>query len=123
MSSTLKEYLFTTNKKFQPEVLEDKDAKYVLIIRLILLEPGTIQTHPEMGVGLISRWRYSDQDDLLNLQTEIRKQITKYLPLELQTASVSVSYAEKQLILNITVDGETKSVSVSNNGSYTLSDL
>jgi septum formation topological specificity factor MinE len=108
---------------FQPDVLEDKDAKYTLIIRLILMEPGTIQTHPEMGVGIISRWRYSDSEDLLNLQNEIRKQISKYLPLELQTSSVSVSYSGKQLILNITVDGETKSVSISDNGTYSLSDV
>ena len=121
--STLKEYVLKTDNKYQPVILTDKEAKYTLIIRLLLMEPGTIQTHPEMGVGLVSRYRYSDASNLMNLQKDIDNQMTKYLPLSLQTSTVTLSRSDNQLVLNITVDGESTQLSVNSNGTYSLSEL
>lgn len=121
--STLKEYVLKTDNKYQPVILTDKEAKYTLIIRLLLMEPGTIQTHPEMGVGLVSRYRYSDASNLMNLQKDIDNQMTKYLPLSLQTSTVTLSRSDNQLVLNITVDGESAQLSVNSNGTYSLSEL
>lgn len=121
--STLKEYVLKTDNKYQPVILTDKEAKYTLIIRLLLMEPGTIQTHPEMGVGLVSRYRYSDASNLMNLQKDINNQMTKYLPLSLQTSTVTLSRSDNQLVLNITVDGESAQLSVNSNGTYSLSEL
>ena len=121
--STLKEYLLATDNKYQPKILTDKEAKYVLIVRLLLMEPGTIQTHPEMGVGLISRYRYSDTENLMNLKKDIDEQMKKYLPLSLQTSTVTLSRSDTQLVLNITVDGEIASLSINDNGTYSLSEL
>lgn len=121
--STLKEYVLKTDNKYQPVILTDKEAKYTLIIRLLLMEPGTIQTHPEMGVGLVSRYRYSDVSNLMNLQKDIDNQMTKYLPLSLQTSTVTLSRSDNQLVLNITVDGESTQLSVNSNGTYSLSEL
>lgn len=122
--STLNEYVFKTDDKYEPVVLTDKEAKYALIIRLILLEPGTIQTHPEMGVGLVSKYRYSDADNLINtLQKDIDSQMMKYLPISVQTSTVELSRADNQLIITVTVDGESATLSVDTNGTYTLSEL
>ena len=122
--STLKEYVFKTDNKYQPLVLKDKEAKYTLIVRLLLMEPGTIQTHPEMGIGLVSRYRYSDVESVMvNLKKDINEQMRKYLPLELQTSTVTLSRADNQLVLNITVDGESAQLSIDDNGNYKLSEL
>ena len=40
-------------------------------MRLILLTPGTIQTHPEMGVGLITKYRFMYDTELQNLKKVI----------------------------------------------------
>ena len=76
----LDEPLMTINKFYKPVVLTGTDAAVMQIIRLILLEPGTIQTHPDMGVGIVSRFRHSNEIDVAKLSTRIKDQIAKYLP-------------------------------------------
>lgn len=36
--------------------------------------------YPEMGVGIVSRYLFSDTSELENLKLDIQKQISKYLP-------------------------------------------
>lgn len=79
-SNELKEYLLSINEYMQPKVLKKDQAAYTNIIRLFLLEPGTNQTHPEMGIGIRSRYRFSDASDISNLQREAKEQIKTYLP-------------------------------------------
>lgn len=74
------EPLMSVDKYFKPLVVKDENYAALLIIRLILLEPGTFQTHPDCGVGLISRFRYALEVDMAVLQREIKEQIMKYLP-------------------------------------------
>jgi hypothetical protein len=61
-------------------VVSDEDYATILLVRLILLEPGTFQTHPDCGVGLVSRYRYAKNLDIARLQKDIKDQIAKYLP-------------------------------------------
>lgn len=75
------EPLMTVNKFYQPVVLKNTDAAVVRIIRLILLEPGTIQTHPDCGVGIVSKFRYSTEVDIKDLENRISNQIATYLPM------------------------------------------
>lgn len=98
------ERLLTTDVFKQPKVVTDKEAISVLLIRLILLEPGTFSTRPEMGVGLVSKFRYMDESNLSELKKEIRNQITKYLPM-FQAVDVGLSMdQDKQLTIEIQVD-------------------
>lgn len=98
------ERLLTTDVFKQPKVVTDKEAISVLLIRLILLEPGTFSTRPDMGVGLVSRFRYMDESKLSELKKEIRNQITKYLPM-FQAVEVGLSMdQDKQLTIEIQVD-------------------
>lgn len=44
------------------------------------MNPGTIQSNPEMGVGLVSRYRYGYPSDIAQLAVDINNQIATYLP-------------------------------------------
>ena len=79
-SNEFKEYLLSINEFVQPKVLTGNQAAYTDIIRLFLLEPGTNQTHPEMGIGIRSRYRFSDVTEISTLQREAQEQIQTYLP-------------------------------------------
>ena len=87
----MKEHVLSLNDFGMPKVFDESDAAYVLIIRLLLLEPGKFQSHPKMGVGIRSRYRYNnDENFLVSLQNDINKQINKYLP-ELVATDVTVT--------------------------------
>lgn len=93
----MKEHVLSLNNFGMPKVFNDNDSAYVLIIRLILLEPGKFQSHPDMGVGIRSRYRFNNEENfLMNLQNDIKKQIDKYLP-ELSATDVIVTNNNKVL--------------------------
>lgn len=99
------EYFLGTNEFNRPTVYTDVDATYTLLIRLILLDPGTYPTHPRMGVGLVSRYRYAKDSELTQLSNDIEDQIATYLP---QFTSVSVELTlttTKDLFIQIIIDG------------------
>lgn len=97
-----REYLLSANKFQKPKELYNNDAVCMCLMRLMLLDPGSIQSKPEMGVGLVSKWRYSDSKELDGLKIEIQKQITDYLP-QFQFSEVNLSYiaSEKKLYIDI----------------------
>lgn len=66
-----------------------------LLTRLLLLNPGTIQSHPDMGVGLVQRYRYSLQGAEIQLQADYRNQIDTYLP-DFAGADVAVKFRDHQ---------------------------
>lgn len=74
------EPLLSVDKYYKPLVAEGTDFATLMLIRLILLEPGTFQTHPDCGVGLVSRFRYAFDVDIKKLSNDIKTQIMKYLP-------------------------------------------
>ena len=102
----MKERVLSLNDFNMPKVFNESDSAYVLIIRLLLLEPGKFQSHPEMGVGIRSRYRFNnDENFLMNLQNDIKKQIDKYLP-ELSATDVTITSNNKVLgIIINTADG------------------
>lgn len=101
--SELKEPLMTINQFQRPIELEGTDAQIMLITRLILLDPGTIQTHPDMGVGLVSMYRYTVEVDLDKLRNRIQSQISKYLPM-FTTVQVKVDLNVNEHTLYIYID-------------------
>ena len=101
----MKSHLMTLNDFNMPKVLEGTYSMYTNLIYLILLEPGKFQSHPTMGVGLKSRWRYNNEEGFLfNLQREIQSQIERFLP---SLTSVKVSLAIQDTLLHITINTET----------------
>ena len=86
-----------------PKVYKNGDAILTLLTRLLLLEPGTIQSHPEMGVGLISKYRYSVEGSAALLQSDFQKQVDKYLP---QLQGIKIRVVEKGKSYFITAEFE-----------------
>lgn len=99
------EMLLSVDSFKKPQVLEGKDAIGILLVRLIQLEPGTFASRPTMGVGLLSNYRYCDQDKVIDLKQHILDQIKTFLP-EYQGVEVETSLnSNGQLNIDITIDG------------------
>lgn len=118
----IKEYGLSTNSFKQPKEYEDADAIFVLIKRLILLNPGTYPNHPNMGVGLFKNWKFADMDDMGLLRNEIEKQILEYLP-QFQLSEVSITKkGEKELAILIQVENIIYTMETTD-GELVLADL
>ena len=101
----ISEFSFSVDDFKSPKVYKNPKAVAVLLTRLLLLEPGTIQSHPEMGVGLYSNFMYGMEGTTAsNLKSSIQKQITTYLP-DFQSLNVSVVQKENTLYITIAIDG------------------
>lgn len=99
----MQELLFKTNKFSKPMVLEGNDALSTLLCRLILMEPGTNPLHPEMGVGLVSRYRHSDVAEVEDLEQEIKDQIDHYLP-QFRSVEVKCTIFEGDIRISININ-------------------
>ena len=73
-----REYMVSINAFKRPEIKKDQQAICMLLLRLLLLEPGSDPLHPEMGVG-ITRYRYG-MNTLEELRKRIADQLNTYLP-------------------------------------------
>ena len=100
---SIHEYAFSVDDFQNPKEFKDAEAVCTLLVRLLLLEPGTYQSHPEMGVGLISKYRFSVEGTASDLQSDFQRQIEKYLP---QLQGVRVSVTEKDHKFNIAAEFE-----------------
>lgn len=78
----MKEYLLTTNEFLVPDYVEGSDAFGLLMLRLLLLQPGQNPLHPDMGIGLGPKYRFITEDDMNMLQDRVQEQIITYLPYE-----------------------------------------
>lgn len=98
-------HVLSLNDFNMPKVFSESDSAYVHIIQLILLEPGTYQSHPKMGVGIRSRYRYNNEDNfLIDLKSDITNQINTYLP---ELTDVTVTLTHNDHILGIIIDTTT----------------
>jgi hypothetical protein len=103
--STYREYLLDYDSFNKPKILTDQQAIACLLTRLILLEPGTNPLMPEMGVGIVSKYRYLGADQEKNLTRDITNQINTFLP-EATCTNVELIYNnDKSVDIEITVDG------------------
>lgn len=101
----IREYSLKVNDFNEPKVYEKQQALMLLLTRLILLEPGAFQSHPDMGVGLISNFRYRVDDGSLvsDLKSRIQSQINTYLPF-LDGVNVLVEIHDKSFYVTIGID-------------------
>lgn len=89
----------------RPKVLTGNDAAYVAIIHLIYLEKGKFQSHPDMGVGIRSRYRFNSEENILDeLQQDIRKQIEQYLPELGGTGVICEEIDQGLIVITINTD-------------------
>jgi hypothetical protein len=103
-------HLLAKNNFGMPKVLTDGDANYMHIVYLLLLDPGTFQTHPEMGVG-IRQYRFVSDDDIIDtIKSSILNQMNRFLPdIDVNTVSLSI------------IDGATLGIAIdTSNGVYAI---
>ena len=113
------EHLLSVNSYQEPKVLYDHNAIYTLMIRLLLLDPGKDPNRPEMGVGLISKYRYSFTDKLEELNSRIKDQVRTYLPnfltanvnLEVYGTTLGIFVNTNNVTYGIKFDSDTGEVS------------
>ena len=84
-----REYLLSVNAFNEPEVLEGKPAIAMLVMRLILLNPGSDPLHPDMGVG-IEKYRFA-MGRLEELKTRVKEQINTYLPFTASVVDIEIT--------------------------------
>lgn len=98
-------HVLSLNEFSKPKVFDNpSEAAYINIIYLILCSKGRYQSHPDMGVGLRERYRYNNEEDLLNtLQQDITSQIEQYLPsLSLVDVSLTLRDGKLGIIIDTT---------------------
>lgn len=95
------EHVLSINEFNQPKELTGRDAVNLRLMRLLLLEPGTYPDHPNMGVGIVSKFRYMNDSSLSELSTAIGNQVSQYLP-DLQGTDIGLSIENKILYISIT---------------------
>lgn len=100
---SITENTFSVDDFENPKVLYDAEAIATLLTRLLLLEPGTIQSHPDAGVGLKSRYSMGVAGTSSSLQSEFQRQIETYLP-QYQGVKVSVTEKDRAYIITAEID-------------------
>lgn len=97
------EFTFSVDDFENPKVLKDGEAIATLLTRLLLLEPGTIQSHPDMGVGINSRYKYAIEGEGSKLENDFKAQIKKYLP-KFEDAIVKVNEKDGCYFISVQID-------------------
>lgn len=97
------EFGFSVDDFLNPKQYKDPEAIATLLTRLLLLEPGLFQSHPDMGVGLISRFRYSVEGSDKELRSEFERQINKYLP-QFEGVRISVRQHKDTFYIGAEID-------------------
>lgn len=100
-----KEYLLSVDNFNKPEVVSGQRAIGILLLRLILLEPGSDPLHPNMGVG-IKNYRYA-VDKLEELRKRVQDQINTYLPCFPSSEVVITQTPDHLCNIEITIDNIT----------------
>lgn len=106
----MKEYLLTTNEYLEPKIVKGSEAYGILLIRLLLLMPGTDPRHPGMGVGL-PKYRFITDDFMPELQSIVQEQVDTYLPSEFSnTTRVYLELNQNKFLQIIVIADDTKYV-------------
>lgn len=87
MAIKQREYLFSVNEFNEPAVLTGKSAIGLMLVRLIMMDPGSDPLHPTMGVG-IRKYRYGI-NNTEELRKKVQEQIETFLPCY-QNATVAI---------------------------------
>lgn len=125
MASNIKEYTISLDDYNNPEILEGADAIALLLLRLFIMNPGEIETHPNMGIGFAKNYKYMDMEDIPKLKLHAQKQIETYLPL-FQNTVVNIEKSKTTkgvLLIEIKIDNTIFSLLGTEEGTVTLSDI
>lgn len=106
MAVKKKEYMLSVDNLSKPKSVEGQEAIANLLIRLLLLNPGSNPLHPDMGVGL-EQFRFCI-DKIDELEERIKDQIEMFLPEFLYSEVRVVQITEEKICnLEITIGDTT----------------
>lgn len=97
------DYSLSINKIQQPKVYENLEALQLQIKKLLLMEKGTYESVPNMGVG-IRNYRYKYNEESEALKEEIQQQISTYLPYFTLVEVDIVKIENKIITFNVILD-------------------
>lgn len=100
----IREHNLSINEFKEPKISKDAEAISILLVRLLLLEPGTIQSHPKMGCGVRSKYRYANDKEALQLELDFNNQVRTYLPY-FQGVNIKVGVSGTNLLIYAEIDG------------------
>lgn len=100
MAVKAREYMLSVDNLSRPKVLTDQEAIAHLLIRILLLNPGSNPLHPDMGVGL-KDYRFCI-GRVQELEERIKNQIRTYMT-EFAFSEVKVVEITEQKICNIEI--------------------
>lgn len=115
------EFSFSVDELKNPKTFKDAEAISVLLTRLLLLEPGTIQSHPDCGVGLMSKYRFGVEGVAAELQSNFQHQIETYLP-QFQGVKIHVKEKNHELMITAEIDNTLYGVYYNTNTAEVKSD-
>lgn len=102
MSIKKREYLLSINDYKTPSKLEGDMAVGLLLVRIIMMEPGSDPLHPTMGLG-IKKYRYGI-NNLEQLRSDCQYQIDTFLPC-FPDATVNIALTKDRIcIIEITIE-------------------
>lgn len=102
MAIRQREYLLSTNEFNEPGQLTGKAAIGILLVRLILMDPGTDPLHPTMGVG-IRKYRHGI-NNIDELRKIIQNQIETFLPCYQNATVAIIVNPDKTCNIEITIN-------------------
>ena len=102
MAIRQREYLCSVNEFNEPADVKGKRAIGLLLVRLIVMDPGSDPLHPGMGVG-IKKYRYG-LNNVEELRKEVDYQISTYLPCYQNATVAIVITPDKCCNIEITID-------------------
>lgn len=95
--------LLSLNKYNTPKIIDGLSLINLQIIRLLLYEPGTSPDFPDKGFGLVSKYRYIEVSKLPELEREMERHISFWLP-GLEQVTVSLEFKNHTLHIGIAAD-------------------
>lgn len=102
MAIKQKEYLFSVNEFNEPTVLTGKAAIATLLVRLIMMDPGSDPLHPTMGVG-IKNYRFG-YNNIENFRKTVEDQIKIFLPMYQNATVAIINTPDKVCNIEITIN-------------------
>ena len=85
--ANVSDYLLGLDDLQQPQRIDmsiirpnEWNSAILIIARLILMRKGQLEDHPEMGIDIRGRYRFSFDSELTQLNQEIQDQVAQYAP-------------------------------------------
>lgn len=96
------DHLFATNNFSKPKSISGKDEIHIQLLRLLNMTPGTMPNNPDMGVGILTKFKFGSEEQAEELEERISSQILDYIGV--QADQVTVELVDSMYKITIIID-------------------